>query len=283
MKKHVLQPTSSKLMLAALTLTLCISTSCKRNASDQVDQPNIEIGAKTDASISAFTPNGVSVASATAYSTASGSTTIGSIGVNENVKIITTSGSRTQITYFTSGADKTGWVASSSVVATGWQWPVKAVNKTQDFHSYSSSRGGYHLAIDLTSVLGDTNILAPFGGVVKTKGYGSGNGNHVIIEHNKPGGGKIYSLYCHMSSFASSYSVGSTISKGTVLGVMGCTGSCSGTHLHFAIYNNNYSSNPYGYTSSGGTLISHSSSKIVMDYATHYDPEYVIRNNGNTP
>ncbi|HXH99160.1 MAG TPA: M23 family metallopeptidase [Sphingobacteriaceae bacterium] len=270
-----------RLVVPFLAVTLCFSA-CKRDKAEQPEEISAQ-EAQKDGSVSAFVTNGVSVASATAYSTASGSTTIGSIDINENLRIGSVSGSRTSVTYHTTGADKTGWVASSAVKLTSWMWPVEAVRTTQDFNNYSTSRNGYHLAIDMTSLLDNDNISATFGGTIKYAGYSSGNGNHVIIEHTNGSGAKLYSLYCHMISFGTGISTGNSIAKGAKIGVMGCTGSCTGKHLHFALYKTNYSTNPYGYTSSGGTLISRTDNKIVMDYSTHYNPEYVIRNNGATP
>ena len=86
---------------------------------------------------------------------------------------------------------------------------------------------------------------------------------------------------------ASPLVAGNAVAKGAQIGVMGCTGSCTGKHLHYSLYNRNYSTDPYGYSSSGGTLVSHSSTKIVMSYTsgsvTYWDPEYITRNSGLTP
>ena len=54
-----------------------------------------------------------------------------------------------------------------------------------------------------------------------------------MINHNNG----YYSLYAHMSSFAKDISVGSTVSRGQVIGYVGSTGRASGPHLHFEIRN----------------------------------------------
>ncbi|MBO5040578.1 MAG: M23 family metallopeptidase [Clostridia bacterium] len=56
------------------------------------------------------------------------------------------------------------------------------------------------------------------------------SGRTVIIEH----GGGLKSLYAHMSS--TNVTVGQEIGKGTVLGIVGSTGFCTGTTLHFGLY-----------------------------------------------
>ena len=56
------------------------------------------------------------------------------------------------------------------------------------------------------------------------------SGKTVIVEH----GGGLKSLYAHMSS--TNVTVGQEIGKGTVLGIVGSTGFCTGTTLHFGLY-----------------------------------------------
>lgn len=56
------------------------------------------------------------------------------------------------------------------------------------------------------------------------------SGRTVIVEH----GGGLKSLYAHMS--VTSVTVGQEIGKGTVLGIVGSTGFCTGTTLHFGLY-----------------------------------------------
>ena len=84
--------------------------------------------------------------------------------------------------------------------------------------------------------------------------YGYGNG--VIIYHEDTDS---YSRYAHMKSLT--VEVGQEVARGDVIGYMGETGNCDGTHLHFAIsssmsggeYNNNPNSADLKITVSGGT------------------------------
>ena len=278
-----------KMKISLLWVLICAFAACTKAPleSSETNAASNENTATQSVTSASLNENGVSIASATVYSTASGTNSIGSIGVNENLEVGNTSGTRTYVTYRTSGDNKSGWVASSVVKLTTWMWPVQVMNTTQDFNNYSSTRNGYHLAIDMTSSLDLDNIYAPHVGTVVYAGYSSGNGNHVIIRHINGDNPTIFTLYSHMSSLDQSIVEGYQVAKGEKIGVMGCTGSCTGKHLHFSIYNTNYSSDPYGYTSSGGTVVSRSDRKIVMSYSsgnvTYYDPQYVVRNSGNLP
>ncbi len=71
------------------------------------------------------------------------------------------------------------------------------------------------------------------------------SGRTVIVEH----GGGLKSLYAHMS--ATSVTVGQEIGKGTVLGIVGSTGFCTGTTLHFGLYVYNTPVRYYNYETEG--------------------------------
>ena len=102
----------------------------------------------------------------------------------------------------------------------------------------SDKKYEFHSGIDLVAKE-DTNIYSIYDGVVSESGFSEGAGNYVIIEHNL-GGTTYYSQYLHMQS-PSSYTVGSSVSKSTVIGVMGSTGRSTGAHLHFGLYSINES------------------------------------------
>lgn len=60
-------------------------------------------------------------------------------------------------------------------------------------------------------------------------GWLGGYGNAAIVDH----GGGVATLYAHMSALL--VGVGQHVGKGQVLGRVGCTGSCTGPHLHFEV------------------------------------------------
>lgn len=85
-----------------------------------------------------------------------------------------------------------------------------------------------HTGVDLTAGSG-TPIRATAAGVVVSAGWLGGYGNATIIEH----GGGIATLYAHQSSMG--VSDGQRVAAGEVIGRVGCTGTCTGPHLHFEV------------------------------------------------
>ena len=85
-----------------------------------------------------------------------------------------------------------------------------------------------HTGIDLGSVAGAA-IHAAGNGTVILAGSWGGYGRTVVIDH----GGGLSSLYAHQSSIA--VSEGQRVLAGDVIGYIGCTGFCTGPHLHFEV------------------------------------------------
>lgn len=85
-----------------------------------------------------------------------------------------------------------------------------------------------HTGIDLGSVAG-ASIHAAGNGTVILAGSWGGYGRTVVIDH----GGGLSSLYAHQSSIA--VSEGQSVLAGDVIGYIGCTGFCTGPHLHFEV------------------------------------------------
>lgn len=83
-----------------------------------------------------------------------------------------------------------------------------------------------HTGIDIAAGSGTPIAAAGSGKVILASPYG-GYGNAVVIDH----GGGLTTLYAHQSRIA--VSVGQRVERGEIIGYVGCTGYCTGAHLHF--------------------------------------------------
>ncbi len=112
-------------------------------------------------------------------------------------------------------------------------WPVRG-QVTSDF---ANRAGRLHAGLDIAAPAG-TPILAARAGRVVFVGRQNGYGNIVVIDH----GNRVSTAYPHQSSFVTT--VGQVVNAGDVIGYVGCTGSCTGPHLHFEIRFNGIPQNP---------------------------------------
>jgi murein DD-endopeptidase MepM/ murein hydrolase activator NlpD len=107
------------------------------------------------------------------------------------------------------------WPANGTVTARFGEW-----------------RGSHrHAGIDI-GMLRSLQLRSVLAGTVERTGYASGYegyGNIVVLDLPGP----YTALYAHLSSVR--VRPGQRVRKGQRLGLAGCTGSCSGTHLHFEV------------------------------------------------
>jgi murein DD-endopeptidase MepM/ murein hydrolase activator NlpD len=91
--------------------------------------------------------------------------------------------------------------------------------------------GRLHAGVDI-SVLGTDRVHAVLTGTVEKVGYQdryAGYGNIVLLRH----GNGLATLYAHLARMG--VKVGERVERGELLGRAGCTGSCTGQHLHFEV------------------------------------------------
>ena len=97
-----------------------------------------------------------------------------------------------------------------------------------------------HPGIDI-GVPAGTPIRAADSGTVLVASMNGGYGNYTCIAHSST----LSTCYAHQSRFAAT--VGQNVSKGQVIGYIGCTGLCFGDHLHFEVRINGQVTNPLSY------------------------------------
>jgi murein DD-endopeptidase MepM/ murein hydrolase activator NlpD len=111
-------------------------------------------------------------------------------------------------------------------------------------------RGRAHQGVDIDGETGDP-VRAAAAGVVLASGTGvkgfSGYGTIVIVAHVEG----MTTLYAHLSRV--SVLAGQPVRAGDIVGAMGCTGSCSGSHLHFEVRLDNVPVDPARFMLSGST------------------------------
>ncbi len=118
----------------------------------------------------------------------------------------------------TGGSDSPGiigWPVNASV-GSGFGYRIHPIFGTKKLHT----------GIDLNAGAGTPILASESGTVIMARTYG-GYGRAVVIDH----GGGLSTLYAHQSSIV--VSEGQRVARGDVIGYVGCTGYCTGPHLHF--------------------------------------------------
>ncbi len=130
--------------------------------------------------------------------------------------------------------------STAKVDGVAFMWPLDG-----PITSYFGPRdGGFHPGIDIDGETGDP-VLAAATGRVAYAGTINGYGNAVIIDH----GHGLATLYGHLSRIDAS--VGQRAAMGAVVGAVGCTGNCTGSHLHFEVRVNGVPVDPLPYLPGG--------------------------------
>jgi len=110
-----------------------------------------------------------------------------------------------------------------------WVWPTNFPYRISSGIGWRW--GAIHRGIDIIGPGSGSPIYAARAGVVIESKYDGSRGNHVIIKHDNG----YYTQYMHMKT-TPYVKVGQTVYSHQVIGAMGCTGSCTGTHLHFEMW-----------------------------------------------
>jgi murein DD-endopeptidase MepM/ murein hydrolase activator NlpD len=114
--------------------------------------------------------------------------------------------------------------------SSGYVWPFSG-NISSPYGEY---RGGnsYHLAIDIDAFgrYGAPVVAAGSGTVVLVASLDWGLGTYIVVRHANGS----ETVYAHLSAVY--VSQGQAVGQGEQIGAIGCTGYCTGPHLHFELW-----------------------------------------------
>ena len=136
-------------------------------------------------------------------------------------------------------------VGAKNVVYVGnstyWAWPTtKPYRISSHFgwriHPIQHVRK-LHTGVDITGTK-SRDIYAIQDGTVVAAAHHYSMGNYIRVKHSNG----YESVYMHLKQRLAK--VGDEVEKGQKIGIMGCTGSCTGTHLHLTVYKNGELINP---------------------------------------
>jgi murein DD-endopeptidase MepM/ murein hydrolase activator NlpD len=98
-----------------------------------------------------------------------------------------------------------------------------------------------HLAIDLATDAGNPVLAAATGTVISAGWRDNGGGLVIEIDH----GNGMHTLYNHLGAIL--VSVGQVVARGQRIASVGCTGNCTGPHVHFQVMVGGVFVNPLRY------------------------------------
>ncbi len=135
--------------------------------------------------------------------------------------------------------------ASSSVSSSPYSWllahPLPNGRVSSNYGGRTmGGRAENHSGLDLAAPTG-TPIYATGPGVVTKSGWGTGYGQYVEINH----GNGYVTRYAHASRLIAR--VGERVKAGQHIANVGCTGRCTGPHLHYEVVKNGQRKNPSPY------------------------------------
>ena len=127
--------------------------------------------------------------------------------------------------------------APAAAASVGYAWPVAGTV----WGGFGPRWGSFHKGIDIGASVGTAVTAATSGQVVLSTYSSNGYGSYIIVQYSDGS----QTLYAHLLE---RYVVlGQYVSQGEVIGAVGCSGWCSGNHLHFEIIVGGYVVNPLAY------------------------------------
>ena len=131
---------------------------------------------------------------------------------------------------------------NSKFVGGTFMWPVPlSYTRVSSKYGWRTSpitgKQELHNGIDIPAAYG-TSIYASNTGTVTIADYHWSYGNYIMIDH----GGGYATLYAHCSKLL--VTKGQKVQKGDVIAQVGSTGSSTGNHLHFSLYESSKHTDP---------------------------------------
>ena len=139
--------------------------------------------------------------------------------------------------------------------------------------SFGEDRGDHaHSGTDIAAPTG-TTVRAAECGTVSMSGTESGYGSMVCIRH----AGEATTCYAHLSE--RSVAVNEYVKAGQKIGEVGCTGSCTGPHVHFEVRQNGVAEDPSAYLE-GSRAVAASADSTAIGGATPEEQTMVFGSTG---
>ena len=127
----------------------------------------------------------------------------------------------------TQGASLSSARVGGAAGFSGYVWPV--VGPISSYFGEYRGAGNTHRGLDVVGPYGAPVGAAAAGQVTLVSWQSWGYGNHVVIRHADGS----QTLYSHFSDMY--VQQGQWVDQGEAIGGLGCTGYCTGTHLHFEV------------------------------------------------
>lgn len=127
----------------------------------------------------------------------------------------------------------------------------------------------FHSGVDL-AIAQNTPIVAGGDGVITQLGRKGAYGKYIRIRHSNG----FQTAYGHMNGYKNGLKVGSKVKRGDVIGYIGQTGRATGPHLHYEVWKNGKTVNPFGNYVLIAKQLSGSELDKFQKYAASIHPDF---------
>lgn len=125
-------------------------------------------------------------------------------------------------------------------------WPLAVGAPISSPYGWRTLRGAsnFHTGLDINPGLGTPIQAIAEGTVIEVGNLKTDSGTYVLVEHQIEGD-TVVSLYAHMLENSPAVAVGDQVARSQVIGNVGCTGNCTGPHVHLELTVNGDVIDPY--------------------------------------